>query len=171
MKCWNSAFNAQGLRYIIVVVVQVGAVKIYAAAVDALRKKREEGVKTGWNSVYHKKMVHFWVSTPPLPYPPLLRLMYFLAGYFLNLTRFWTKLRVPTSGAVFPQLYGKLHCMSQLIKKCLCDKNNIIAICMKLQGQLKGLRMYIYPHTHISTPTSSLFSGPIERNTNSGKIK
>jgi hypothetical protein len=35
------------LRYIITVVVQVGAVKIYAAAVDALRKKREEGVKTG----------------------------------------------------------------------------------------------------------------------------
>jgi hypothetical protein len=28
MKCWNSAFNAQGSREI-VVVVQVGAVKIY----------------------------------------------------------------------------------------------------------------------------------------------
>jgi hypothetical protein len=40
MKCGNSAFNAQGSR-VIIVVVQVGAVKIYAgaAAVEALRKK------------------------------------------------------------------------------------------------------------------------------------
>jgi hypothetical protein len=37
MKCWNSAFNAQGSR-LIIVVVQVGAVKIYVAAVQALRK-------------------------------------------------------------------------------------------------------------------------------------
>jgi hypothetical protein len=34
MKCWNSAFNAQGSRVII-----VGAVKIYVAEVQALRKK------------------------------------------------------------------------------------------------------------------------------------
>ncbi len=38
MKCLNSAFNAQGLR-VIIVVVQVGAVKIYVAAMEALRKK------------------------------------------------------------------------------------------------------------------------------------
>ncbi len=38
MKCWNSAFNAQGPR-VIIVVVQVGAVKIYVAAVEALNKK------------------------------------------------------------------------------------------------------------------------------------
>jgi len=38
MKCWNSAFNAQGSRVIIVVVL-VGAVKIYVAAVQALKKK------------------------------------------------------------------------------------------------------------------------------------
>jgi hypothetical protein len=38
MKCWNSAFNAQGSR-VIIVVVPVGAVKIYVAAVEALRKK------------------------------------------------------------------------------------------------------------------------------------
>jgi hypothetical protein len=49
MKCWNSAFNAQGSR-LIIVVVHVGAVKIYVAAVEALRKKE----KTGWNSVYHQ---------------------------------------------------------------------------------------------------------------------
>jgi len=41
MKCWNSAFNAQGSR-LIIVVVQVGAVKIYVAAVEALRKKERQ---------------------------------------------------------------------------------------------------------------------------------
>jgi hypothetical protein len=39
MKCWNSTFNAQGSR-VIIVVVQVGAAKIYVG------KKK----KTGWNS-------------------------------------------------------------------------------------------------------------------------
>jgi hypothetical protein len=38
MKCWNSVFNAQGSR-LIIVLVHVGAVKIYVAAVEALRKK------------------------------------------------------------------------------------------------------------------------------------
>jgi hypothetical protein len=41
MKCWNSAFNGQGSR-VTIVVVQVGAVKIYVAAVEALRKKERE---------------------------------------------------------------------------------------------------------------------------------
>jgi hypothetical protein len=41
MKCWNSAFNAQSSRVIIVVVQLVGAVQ-------ALRKKGN----TGWNSVF-----------------------------------------------------------------------------------------------------------------------
>jgi hypothetical protein len=44
MKCWNSAFNAQGSR-VIIVVVQVGAVRIYVAVVFALRKK-ERGDET-----------------------------------------------------------------------------------------------------------------------------
>jgi len=44
MKCWNSAFNAQGSR-VIIVVVKVGALKIHVAAVKALRKK-ERGDKT-----------------------------------------------------------------------------------------------------------------------------
>jgi hypothetical protein len=43
-KCWNSAFNAQGSR-VIIVVVKEGAVKIYVAAVEALRKK-ERGDET-----------------------------------------------------------------------------------------------------------------------------
>jgi hypothetical protein len=38
MKCCNSAFNAQGSR-LIIAVVQLGAVKIYVAAVEALRRK------------------------------------------------------------------------------------------------------------------------------------
>jgi hypothetical protein len=36
-----SAFNAQGWR-VIIVVVQVGAVKIYVAAVEALKKKERQ---------------------------------------------------------------------------------------------------------------------------------
>jgi hypothetical protein len=38
MKCWNVSFNAQGSR-LIIVVVQVRPVKIYVAAVEALKKK------------------------------------------------------------------------------------------------------------------------------------
>ncbi len=44
LKCWNSAFNAQGSR-VIIVVVQVGAVKKYVAAVKALREN-ERGDQT-----------------------------------------------------------------------------------------------------------------------------
>jgi hypothetical protein len=44
MKCGNSAFNAQGSR-VIIVVLEVGAVKIYVAAVDSLMKK-ERGDET-----------------------------------------------------------------------------------------------------------------------------
>jgi hypothetical protein len=42
MKCWKSAFNAQGSR-LIIVALQVGAVKIYAATVKALKKKERPG--------------------------------------------------------------------------------------------------------------------------------
>jgi hypothetical protein len=41
MKCCNSAFNAQGSR-LIIVVIQVRAVRIYVAAVEALRKKERQ---------------------------------------------------------------------------------------------------------------------------------
>ncbi len=52
MKCWNSAFHAQGLR-VIIVVVQVGAVKIYvAAALEGLGEK-------GKTSVYHQNWQNF----------------------------------------------------------------------------------------------------------------
>jgi hypothetical protein len=43
MKCWNSAFNAQGSR-VIIVVVQVGAVKIYVAAVQTCTGKRKHSL-------------------------------------------------------------------------------------------------------------------------------
>ncbi len=49
MKCWNSAFNAQGSR-VLIVVVQVGAVEIYVAAVLGRSGNR----KHRWNSVYHQ---------------------------------------------------------------------------------------------------------------------
>jgi hypothetical protein len=42
MKCWNSAFNAQGSR-LIIVLVQGGAVKIYVASVEALINKGKTG--------------------------------------------------------------------------------------------------------------------------------
>jgi hypothetical protein len=64
VKCWCTAFNAQGSR-LIIVAIQLGAVKIYvvaaAAAVEALRKKG----KTGWNSIYYQ---NWWFSQfrPPL---------------------------------------------------------------------------------------------------------
>jgi hypothetical protein len=37
----NSAFNAQGSR-VIIVIVQVGAVQVYVAAVEALREKERQ---------------------------------------------------------------------------------------------------------------------------------
>ncbi len=42
MKCWKSAFNAQGSR-LIIVDLQEGAVKIYAATVEALKKQEGQG--------------------------------------------------------------------------------------------------------------------------------
>jgi hypothetical protein len=41
MNCWNSAINARGWR-LFIVVVQLEAVKIYVAAVEALVKKERQ---------------------------------------------------------------------------------------------------------------------------------
>jgi len=67
MKCWKSAFNAQGST-LIIVALQVGAMKIYAARVEALKRKG----KAGWNSVHNKNwgpptlecycLLFFWIS-------------------------------------------------------------------------------------------------------------
>ncbi len=58
MKCWNSAFNAQGSR-VIIVVVEIGVVEIYVPAVEALRKE-ERGDKTQFITKLVEKLV--WVS-------------------------------------------------------------------------------------------------------------
>jgi hypothetical protein len=42
MKCWKSAFNAQDSR-LIIVALQLGAVKIYAATLETLKKKERQG--------------------------------------------------------------------------------------------------------------------------------
>jgi hypothetical protein len=44
MKCWNSAFSKQDSR-VIIVSVQVGTLKIYVVAVEALKEK-ERGDET-----------------------------------------------------------------------------------------------------------------------------
>jgi hypothetical protein len=62
MKC--SAFNAQ--VELTIVVVHVGSVKIYVAAVEALRKKETGGQNWMKLSLAKKKVVHFRVSPPPL---------------------------------------------------------------------------------------------------------
>jgi cell shape-determining protein MreD len=41
MKCWNPLFNAQGSR-LILVIVRVGEVEIYVAAIEALRQKERQ---------------------------------------------------------------------------------------------------------------------------------
>jgi hypothetical protein len=75
MKCWKSAFNAQGSR-LIIVALQGGAVKIYAAPVEALNKKERQG------------KIQFATKTQV---PPPLNVNFI---YFLNLTLFMIKLRV-----------------------------------------------------------------------------
>jgi hypothetical protein len=48
----------------IIVVVHVGAVKIYVAAVGSGHAKRKDRVKTGSNSVWHKKWCISEFDTP-----------------------------------------------------------------------------------------------------------
>ncbi len=98
-KRWIPAFNAQGSRGIIVA-VQVGAVKIYVAAVEVLRK-----TKKGRHGETHEtsKLIVF------LSFNPGWMLMYFFAGFFLkNLTPMYDQTQ--GTGAVFSWLYGYLYC-------------------------------------------------------------
>jgi len=92
MKCWNSAFDTQSSR-LIIVVVQLGAVKIYVAAVEALRKKG----KTGWRwnpaKLYHQ---NWWFSE----FHPLLNANVLFCRFFCkSLTRVYDQTQ--GSGAVF----------------------------------------------------------------------
>ncbi len=102
MKCWISAFNAQGSRGFIVV-VQVGAVKIHVAAVEALRKKERQGET-------------FWVSPPPS------MLMYFFVGFLKISPCVW-----PNSGywcCLFLTLRISLLCINS-ISRNLCETISI----------------------------------------------
>jgi hypothetical protein len=83
MKCWYSAFNAQGLRRIIVV-VQLGAVKIYVAAVEGLRKKERQDETQCSPPIWGFSEFH----------PPLNANVLFCRFFFKNLTLCMTKLRV-----------------------------------------------------------------------------
>ncbi len=83
MKCWNSAFNAQGSR-LNILVVHVRAVKIYVAAVEALRKKERQD-----ETQFTTKIDGFLSFTPPLNANVL------LCRFFFNVTLCMTKLRVP----------------------------------------------------------------------------
>jgi len=93
MKCWNSAFNAEGSKLIIVAVL-VAAVEIYVTAVEA--GAQEKG-KTGWNSVYNK---NWWFSE----FYPLLN----ANGLFGRLKKKSHPIYDQTLGfgAVFRLLYG-----------------------------------------------------------------
>jgi hypothetical protein len=84
MKCWFSAFNAQGSR-LIIVVVQLGAVKINVATVEALRKKERQDE----NSVYYQNWWFFFEFHPALNANVL-----FCRFFLINLTLCMTKLRV-----------------------------------------------------------------------------
>jgi nicotinamidase-related amidase len=65
-KPQNSAFHAQSSR-LIIVVVQLGAVKIYVAAVEALRKKERQDGWRRWNPAKLYRQ-NWWFSEfhPPL---------------------------------------------------------------------------------------------------------
>jgi len=49
MKCWKSAFNAQGSR-LIIVALQVGSSENICSNSTGAKEKG----KTGWNSIHHK---------------------------------------------------------------------------------------------------------------------
>jgi hypothetical protein len=69
MKCSNSTLNARGLR-LIIVVVQLGVVKIYVGATEALMKKERQD-----ETQFTTKVDGFLSFIPPS------MLMYFFAGF------------------------------------------------------------------------------------------
>jgi len=92
MKCWVSAFNAQGSR-LIIVVVRLVAVKYYVAAMEALRKKERQ------DETQFTTKIHCFLS-----FIPRWMLMYFFAGFFLKSHPVYDQTQ--GSGAVFFLLYG-----------------------------------------------------------------
>jgi len=94
MKCWNSSFNAPCWT-VIIVVLQVGAVKRYVAALQALRKK-ERGDETQFSAniggktslgpsyfvfVKFHSHLHIWC-----PIMPKLAVLAPLIGWLLQIT-------------------------------------------------------------------------------------
>jgi hypothetical protein len=75
MKWWNSAFYARGSR-LIIVVVQLGAAKIYVTAVEALRQKERQD-----ETQFTTKIDDFLSFIPPW-----MLIMYFFWRFFLNFT-------------------------------------------------------------------------------------
>jgi len=74
MKCWNSAFNAQGWR-VTIIVVNVGVKIVVQVVVEACGS--QETWTMGWNSIYHQnfhcsqlfRFVKFsFPVTPLMPY-------------------------------------------------------------------------------------------------------
>jgi hypothetical protein len=85
MKYCNSAFNAQGSRRI-KIAVDVGIVKIYVTAMEALRIKERQG-----EPQFTIKLMIFLVSPPPLSSSNVNVLV---CRFFLNLILCTTQLRV-----------------------------------------------------------------------------
>jgi hypothetical protein len=83
-----SIFNAQGSR-VVIVVVRVGAVKIYVAAVEALRKNERQDetqfyYQNWWFSEFHN---------PPIPLLFNTNILFCWFLFFFNLTLCMNKLR------------------------------------------------------------------------------
>jgi len=85
MKLCNSAFNEQGSR-VFIIVVQVGAVKIYGAAEEALRKKKRQD-ETQFTPKLVEKLV--WV-------PVILFCKIFIPSYVFDASPIMLKLAVLT---------------------------------------------------------------------------
>jgi hypothetical protein len=144
-KCWISAFNAQGSRGIIVA-VQVGAVKIYVAAVQALKKKETQD-----ETQFTTKIDGFLSFTPLECYSSFCRV-------FLNLTLCMTKLRVLVLS--FPHFKYLYYKSTNLFLVCLCCWGlEVLWFWKKKFKTLKGLEVFLWfqkfpkktPSAHIST--------------------
>jgi hypothetical protein len=92
MKCWNSAFNAEGSK-LVTVAVQVVAVEIYVTAEEALRKKERQD-----ETLLTTKIDGF------LSFIPCWMLMYFFLQVFKKSDPIYGQTQ--GSGAVFRLLYG-----------------------------------------------------------------
>jgi hypothetical protein len=109
---WYSSFHAQGSR-LIIVVVQLGAVKIYVAAVEALRKKERQD-----ETQFTTKIDGFFLVS---------LLMYFFAGLCWSSRSVW-----PNSGfwcCVFRTLRITLLYCCQMFKDCFsCFQSEVLVL-------------------------------------------